>query len=398
MIDPSLIKVGKPLPLGAIVAEHGVNFALFSKYATQVVLCLFDVESEEIITTITLDEDKNRTGYIWHVFIEKLELPVLYAYRLAGDKRNPHFYDPKYLVVDPYAKVLKSHRTWGEGRLNYRPYGVVMKEAEFDWQGVSFPRIALKDLVIYEMHVRGFTHDISSKVKHPGTFLGIIEKIPYLVNLGINAVELMPIHEFNEGANSRKNPETKELLYNYWGYSTLHFFTPMLRYADGPELDAAIVEFKTLVRELHRNGIEVILDVVFNHTGEKRCAPVSFSGIDRASYYLLAHGVDTNYTGCGNTLNCNHPIMQQLLLDCLRYFVTEMQVDGFRFDLASVFNRDMQGHLVPLSAVIASLSHDPVLAKTKLIAEPWDCAGAYQLGSFCPQENRWSEWNGKYRD
>jgi len=348
--------------------------------------------------SITLDEDKNRTGHIWHVFIEKLELPILYAYRLSGNRCHPHYYDPKHLVVDPYAKVLKSHRVWGEGRQGYKAYGVIQKETPFDWRGTSFPRISLKDLVIYEMHVRGFTQDSSSKVRHPGSFLGLVEKIPYLVNLGVNAVELMPIHEFNEGANPRKNPETKELLYNYWGYSTLHFFSPMLRYAVGKELDAAIVEFKTLVRELHSHGIEVILDVVFNHTGEKRCAPVSFSGIDRSSYYLLHEGHDTNYTGCGNTLNCNHPIMQQFILDCLRYWVTEMRVDGFRFDLASVFNRDMQGNLVPMSSMVTALSLDPVLAKTKLIAEPWDVAGAYQLGAFYPHENRWSEWNGKYRD
>lgn len=399
-MDPKYIKIGNPKPLGASISDKGVNFALFSKHAKHVTLCLIDPNTKEVFARAPLDPAKHCTGYIWHVFIEDLKLPVLYAYRVDGCHNSPYYFDPKYLAVDPYAKILDTNNEWGAGRECYHPKGVVMQQSPFDWQGVSFPCLKLKDLVIYEMHVRGFTKHKSSKVKHPGSFLGVIEKIPYLLDLGINAVELMPMQEFNECANDRKNPDTKESLCNYWGYSSLNFFSPMGRYAASKELGAALVEFKTMVRELHRNGIEVILDVVFNHTGEKRLEDklLSFVTIDRVSYYLLSKGVDTNYTGCGNTLNTNHPVMTQLLLDCLHYWVSEMHVDGFRFDLASIFNRDMQGNLLPMSSVIAALTHDPILAKTKLIAEPWDAAGAYQLGGFYHQENRWSEWNGKYRD
>lgn len=399
-MDPKFVKIGAPTPLGTSVSEKGVNFALFSKHARHVTLCLIDPKSKEIFARASLHSEKHRTGHIWHVFIEDLKLPVLYAYRIEGCHNNPHYQDPKHLAIDPYAKILDADNEWGSGREVYHPRGVVMKETPFDWQGISFPCLKLKDLVIYEMHVRGFTRHASSKVAHPGSFLGVIEKIPYLLDLGINAVELMPMQEFNECGNDKKNPETKEKLFNYWGYSSLNFFTPMGRYAASKELGAALVEFKTMVRELHRNGIEVILDVVFNHTGEKRLEDklLSFVAIDRSCYYLLSHGLDTNYTGCGNTLNTNHPVMYQFLLDCLHYWVAEMHVDGFRFDLASIFNRDMHGNLLPMSSVIAALTHDPLLAKTKLIAEPWDAAGAYQLGGFYPQEDRWSEWNGKYRD
>jgi isoamylase len=267
-MDPRFIKIGKPTPLGVSISEKGVNFALFSKHARHVTLCLMDPKTKEIFARAPLDPERHRTGHIWHVCIEGLALPVLYAYRVEGCHNNPHYYDPKYLAVDPYAKILDTDNEWGAGRDHYHPKGVVMEDLPFDWQGISFPCLKLKDLMIYEMHVRGFTKDASSKVTHPGSFLGIIEKIPYLLDLGINAVELMPMQEFNECGNDKKNPETKEKLFNYWGYSSLNFFTPMGRYATSKELGAALVEFKTMVRELHRNGIEVILDVVFNHTGE----------------------------------------------------------------------------------------------------------------------------------
>lgn len=395
-----LIQSGSPVPLGATLQEEGGNFALFSENATKVTLCLLDPQTEEIIVRFPLDPTANKTGYIWHVFVKELALPVLYAFRIDGSQNSPTYFNPKHLVIDPYAKLLKVKSNWGARNEPYAPRGLLANIEAFDWEGVAPPMHPSKDLVVYEMHVRGFTQDFSSHVKHPGSFLGVIEKIPYLLDLGVNAIELMPIQEFNECSNDKKNPQTQEPLFNYWGYSPIHYFCPMMRYAWGKEPACAIQEFKTMVRELHRNGIEVILDVVFNHTGEKKNAEegVSFVGIDRPNYYLLEKGLDTNYTGCGNTLNCNHPIMQQFLVDCMRYWVCEMHVDGFRFDLASIFNRDMEGQLQPMSSVIANLTYDPFLAKTKLIAEPWDAAGAYQLGGFYPKKARWSEWNGKYRD
>lgn len=391
---------GKALPLGATIEKKGVNFALFSEHATKVTLCLMDTQKEEIFARFPLDPQVNKTGDIWHVFIEDLQLPILYAFRIDGSQNSPLNYNPKALVIDPYAKMLKVKQHFGDRTQEYKPKAFLQEIPSFDWQNISSPNIPVKDLVIYEMHVRGFTKDFSSQTKHSGTFLGVIEKIPYLLDLGVNAVELMPVQEFNECANERKNPVTQETLCNYWGYSPLHYFFPMMRYSCGSRPEDVLIEFKTMVRELHRNGIEVLLDVVFNHTGEKKnqINNLSFLGIDRPNYYLLDKGLDTNFTGCGNTLNCNHPIMQQFLIDCMRYWVSEMHIDGFRFDLASIFNRDMEGNLQPMSSMIAQLSYDPYLAKTKLIAEPWDAAGAYQLGGFFPKKSRWSEWNGKYRD
>lgn len=401
MLDPKQIKKGRPLPLGNSICEGGVNFAIFSKHAEKIDLCLFDPNTRAQVARIALDPKNHKTGDIWHILIEQLSLPILYGYHVDGDIDSPYFFDSKKIVLDPYAKILCVDNKWGSMRHEYQPYGSVMPLPSFDWKGVTSPNIPYNDLVIYEMHVRGFTADPSSKVSHPGTFLGVIEKIPYLLELGINAVELMPIYEFDESANERKNPDTKEDLFNYWGYSSINFFAPMQRYATSRELASAITEFKTMVRELHANGIEVILDVVYNHTGEKKNTPHAFSfmALDRPSYYLLEKGgVDSNYTGCGNTVNTNYPVTSQLIIDSLRYWVTEMQVDGFRFDLACIFNRDMKGHLVDMASIMAAITYDPILSKSKLIAEPWDAAGAYQLGRFVPEENRWSEWNGKYRD
>jgi isoamylase/glycogen operon protein len=249
-------------------------------------------------------------------------MPVLYGYRIDGSQNNPTYFNPKHLVLDPYAKLLKVKHEYGHKNQEYKPRGLLQEVPWFDWEGVQSPSYPVKDLIIYEMHVRGFTKDFSSQTLHPGTFLGVIEKIPYLLDLGVNAIELMPIQEFNECGNDRKNPKTQEPLSNYWGYSPLHYFFPMMRYAQGHHPLDALIEFKTMVRELHRSGIEVLLDVVFNHTGEKKnqTESLSFLGIDRPNYYLLEKGLDTNFTGCGNTLNCNHPVMQQFLIDCMRYF------------------------------------------------------------------------------
>lgn len=378
------LKKGLPNPLGATLTDGGVNFALFSRDAKGVTLLLIDPATLKVVKELPVT---NRTGDIWHLLVEGLKLPVLYAYRMQPNA--------KYLLSDPYAKALSTPHEWGSAYQN--PYGVVMPPGKFDWEGVEKPRRPLKELIIYEMHVRGFTQDKSSGAKHPGTFLGVIEKIPYLLELGVNAVELLPVHEFNENEIHRRNPVTKERLYNFWGYSTVNFFAPMNRYA----VDNALLEFKTMVKELHRNGIEVILDVVFNHTAEKKKLGVvySFMGIDRPVYYLLDEkGEDQNFTGCGNTMNLNHPVMSILVRDCLNYWAHEMQVDGFRFDLASIMNRDRAGKPVENAPLVEWLTFDPGLAEVKLIAEPWDAVGMYQLGGFEPQEKRWSEWNGKYRD
>ena len=271
---------------------------------------------------------------------------------------------------------------------------------DFDWTGDRHLEIPLEELVIYEMHVRGFTRDPSSGVKFPGTYAGLREKIPYLKELGVNCVELMPMHEFDEFDNDFTNPFTGEPLLNYWGYSTLGFFAPKAGYAATGPLGMQVDEFKALVKELHRNGIEVILDVVFNHTGEGQAdsPTISFRGLDNATYYMLKpDGRYQNFSGCGNTMNCNNPVVRNMVLDSLRYWVAEYHIDGFRFDLASILGRDAQGRPLANPPLLEALAYDPVLGKTKLIAEAWDAGGLYQVGSF-PAYGRWSEWNDRYRD
>lgn len=341
------------------------HFALYSEHAGQVFLGLFGHGDREFAL--------RRTGNIWHIALKGVPRGADYAYRVEG---------PYGWLCDPYAKILSSPHEWkGQGS---HATAKVLPLPEFDWQGVHAPHIPLQDLVIYEMHVRGFTQDASSKVAHPGTYLGMIEKIPYLKKLGVNAVELLPIFEFDETHCKPTAP------CNYWGYNPIQFFAPMRRFAASSEPEAPIQEFKTLVRELHRNGIEVILDVVYNHTGEgkEQDYAVCFRGIDQQLYYM-----DKDYTGCGNTFNVNHPVVEQLILDSLHYWVEEMHIDGFRFDLASVFTR----HPESPSPIIRSIAKDPILAKVKLIAEPWDAGGLYQIGQF-PHWGPWSEWNGRYRD
>jgi isoamylase len=271
---------------------------------------------------------------------------------------------------------------------------------DFDWEDDRPLEISPEDRIIYEMHVRSFTRHPSSEIKHPGTFAGVREKIPYLKELGINAIELMPIFEFDEFENSRPNPQTGETLYNYWGYSTVGFFAPKAGYAATGKLGMQVDELKALVKELHRNGIEIILDVVFNHTaeGNENGPYISFRGIDNQTYYMLTpDGYYFNFSGCGNTLNCNNPIVRNLVLDCLRYWASEYHIDGFRFDLASILGRDPWGAPLTNPPLLESLAFDPILAKCELIAEAWDAGGLYQVGSF-PAYGRWAEWNGKYRD
>lgn len=377
---------GKPLPLGATPCPGGVNFAIHSQGESAFSLCLFDNATQALMMEIPFDPINHRTGTVWHMFVHDLPVNSLYAFR----KETCHS-----LLIDPYAKAVHSSHQWGNPDA-YRPLGRIIRD-DFDWDGVASPSIPYQDLIIYEMHVRGFTQESSSHVTLPGTFLGMIEKIPYLKSLGVNAVELMPIQEFNENENHHINPNSGERLYNYWGYSPVHFFAPMNRYA----VKDAYLEFKLLVKELHRAGIEVILDVVFNHTAEGPPGgpTYSFRGLDEAAYYIHDYKKDyLDFSGCGNTFNANHPIGRQLIIDCLRHWLVNMHVDGFRFDLASVLMRDSFGIYRENAPLIEALTQDPVLAQCKLIAEPWDVGGLYQVGNFYPQIGRWVEWNGKYRD
>ncbi len=385
---------GAPTPLGVSLHDDGLNFALFSQHASHVALLLFMPGSDTPFFESELDAKTHQTGWIWHVCVRGLKTHAIeYAYRVEGSNQDPkNRFMPKRLLSDPYAKGLSSPVHWGETpQANSRSQ--VILDTPFDWEGSAPPRIPPEELVIYEMHVRAFTQDPSSGVRNRGTYLGIIEKIPYLKSLGVNAVELLPIFEFDECANTHTHPKTGERLYNFWGYATINFFTPMLRYGT---IDA----FRTLVRELHKNGIEIILDVVYNHTGEgpEEGPTYSFRAIDNQVYYMMdAEGKYLNFTGTGNTLNANHPLVTRLIADSLRYWVTQMHVDGFRFDLASCLTRDETGKPLVFPPLIHLLTHDPLLKDTKLIAEAWDAAGLYQVGSF-PGEGRWAEWNGIYRD
>ncbi|CRX38218.1 glycogen debranching protein [Estrella lausannensis] len=392
---------GSPLPLGVQEREEGVNFTLYSKHADAVTLCLFSGETNDLVAEIKLNPKINKTGDIWHIFVEDLPPQMCYGFRVRQKSKAAKLLpEQDLLVLDPYARAVNTPSAWGSND-NYRPLGLVRAHKEFDWQGDKQLQIPRKDLVIYEMHVRGFTQHPSSKVKHPGTFLGVVEKIPYLLDLGVNAVELLPVQEFNECEYHRFNPINGERLYNYWGYSTVNFFSPCNRFATKDGYCQAEEEFKFMVRELHKNGIEVILDVVFNHTAEgNELGPVlSFKGVDIAVYYHLDPKLHfQNYSGCGNTMNCNHPMVREFILVCLNYWAREMHVDGFRFDLAAVFARGTHTEVLDSPPLIEAISENPLLSDLKLIAEPWDSAGLYRLGNFYPSEDRWSEWNDKYRD
>ncbi|MBN4066579.1 glycogen debranching protein GlgX [Simkania negevensis] len=398
---------GHPEPYGAIRHGDGVNFAIFIQAPTSVSLCLFENDSKEPVHEIELDPTVNRTGEVWHTFVRPIPDGMSYAYRVNGvsDQEKGRLYNQHHYLLDPYAKGVRSKHKWprnGKTTLSstsYQPRGVIFGPTEaFDWQGDSHPNIPMEELVIYEMHVRGFTADESSGVNNKGTFLGIIDKIPHLKRLGVNAVELMPVHEFNECEYHLSNPETEERLYNYWGYSTVNFFSPMGGYIVNEK--RGLDEFRTMVRELHKNGIEIFLDVVFNHTaeGNERGPFLSFRGLANPVYYMLDNdGHYLNFSGCGNTFNCNHPVVRELIRDSLRYWVSEMHVDGFRFDLASILGRAKDGTPLESPPLIESISLNPTLSHIKLIAEAWDAGGLYQVGSF-PSWGEWAEWNGEYRD
>lgn len=374
------LRRGVPTQLGSHLIDGGVNFAIYSD--SPLSLLLFEPGQKRPFARANFEGEANRTGKVYHCLIDGLPPGCEYGYQI--DPSGP-------LLCDPYSRRLATSRNWGEeeGWRSVIPDGA----PPFDWAETRRPATPWSETILYEMHLRGFTQDPSSGVAAPGSFLGAIEKIPYLKALGITAVELLPIFEFNE--NDIAHLKTRERLYNYWGYSPLHLFYPMGRYAQGDPIE----EFRTLVCEMHRAGIEVILDVVYNHTGEHAPPAPAFAYRDLAesSYYLLdGKGEPRNDSGCGNTLNTNHPVCSHLILESLRYWVGEMGVDGFRFDLASILTRGEDGAPMAHPPIIEAISKDPLLAETKLIAEAWDAAGLYQVGHF-PGE-RWSEWNGKFRD
>ncbi len=408
------IKEGTALPLGSIERCDGTNFAIFSRHATQLSLLLFDEPTDGAPSqTIRLDPGRHRTGDIWHVWVKGIGAGVIYAWCADGHYQPEQGYrfNQNKILLDPYAHSLVGTDCWDFACLcgrdsetindsRWKAKGLVSHDM-FDWQGDHLLKHSWSDTVIYETHVRGLTIHPSSATQYPGTFLGVIEKIPYFQSLGITALELMPVQEFCENELMRYNPVTGEPLRNYWGYSTVSFFAPKESYASRRHWGCQVREFKTMVKELHHASIEVILDIVFNHTAEgNHLGPtLNFRGLDNRVYYLLDENDQRyyrNYSGTGNTLNCNHPVVRDYILDCLRYWVMEMHVDGFRFDLASVLGRDRHGNLLPNPPLLERIAEDPILRDVKLIAEAWDAAGAYQVGSF--PGLRWSEWNGRYRD
>ena len=412
----------EPLPFGAIPEKNGVFFRLFSRHSTRAWILLFNKpEDEEPAAEIEFDPRYYRSGDIWHMFVEGLGPGQLYLYRIDGpnDPVNGHRYNSQQLLLDPYAKAVTSLFPWGDKSIKKKliqmaredpdyyyklkfaglPKCVVIDDA-FDWEGDRHLRIPPNDAIIYEVHTRGLTIHPSSLCKYPGTFRGITEVIQHLNELGINSIELMPIHDFNEYELDRANPLTGETLFNYWGYSTVSFFAPNAQYSSSGVAGEQVIEFKEMVKKLHSAGIEIILDVVFNHTAEGNAnGPVMcFKGIDNSVYYLLGEDkrIYLNFSGCGNTLNCNHPVVNQYIMSCLRYWFLHMHVDGFRFDLASILGRDRHGRLLDNPPLLEAISEDPLLRNAKIIAEAWDAAGAYQVGWF--PGGRWSEWNGRYRD
>jgi glycogen operon protein len=404
-VSPYCIQRGRPLPPGPKLTRGGINFSIYSRHATWAQLRLFAPGATEPFLVLDLDRRINKTGDLWHVFVGGLEPPVEYTYRM--DMRpNPaphrHRFNPDIDLLDPYAREISGDRKWGflpSGERKVRRSLVF--DDTYDWEDDQPLEIPLADSVIYEMHVRGFTRHRSSNVTAPGTFRGVVEQIPYLKSLGITAVELLPVFEFEEADTDRINPLTGENLLNFWGYHPISFFAVNAAYSSDLSPGGPTREFRDMVKALHRAGLEVILDVVLNHTaeGDARGPTFSFRGIDNAVYYQIdrATGEYRNYSGCGNTVNCNHPVVRDAIADALRYWVTEMHVDGFRFDLASILGRGQDGSVLPQPPLLERLAYDPALAGTKLIAEAWDAAGLYQVGTF-PAWGRWAEWNGKFRD
>ncbi|MCB8954334.1 MAG: glycogen debranching enzyme, partial [Ardenticatenales bacterium] len=370
-----LLRAGRPFPYGASFVPGGVNFAVFSRHATGCTLVLYEKGRREPLGEIPFP-DEFRIGHVFAMVVFGLDDEnVAYGYRFSGPYL-PHMglrFDEEQVLLDPYAKAISGRDVWGapvDGHNGYQHRARLVYD-DFDWQADHPLEKNVEDLVIYEMHVRGFTRHPSSGVKFPGTFAGIRQKIPYLKQLGINCVELMPVQEFDELENDRVNPLTGQRLVNYWGYSPIGFFAPKAGYAATGKFGMQVDELKALIKELHKNDIEVILDVVFNHTAEggDNGHTISFRGIDNKTYYMLRpDGGYYNFSGCGNTMNCNNPVVRNMVLDCLRYWVAEYHVDGFRFDLASIMGRDTRGQPLANPPLLEAMAYDPVLGRTKLIA------------------------------
>ena len=408
MPPPFVTEPGSAHPFGLTTYPDGVNFALFSEAATEVVLLLFDSASAvEPMQIIRLDPFKNKTFHFWHVFVRGCGQGIYYGFRIDGpdDPAAGHRFNPNKVLIGPYARAIskelwkRSDAIGPQDNLATSMRCAIVDLAAYDWEGDQPLKRPIHESIIYEVHVGGFTRSPSAGVAHPGTFAGMIEKIPYLQSLGITAVELLPVCDFDDSVVSL-NP-AGETIGNYWGYSTVGFFSPHTGYSIDKRGAARINEFRDLVKALHKAGIEVILDVVFNHTdeGNENGPTYAFRGIDNAAFYLLDPENPSsylNYSGCGNTFNANHPLPQKFIVDCLRYWVEEMHVDGFRFDEGTILARGEDGAPLVHPPVIWQIELDDALADAKMIAEAWDAAGLYQVGHF--PGDRWAEWNGRYRD
>eukprot|EP00456_Euglypha_rotunda_P045988 TRINITY_DN364_c0_g1_i5.p1 TRINITY_DN364_c0_g1~~TRINITY_DN364_c0_g1_i5.p1 ORF type:complete len:715 (-),score=111.00 TRINITY_DN364_c0_g1_i5:5728-7872(-) len=416
------VRIGSPLPLGVQARDGGVNFAIFSRHASRVRLEFFDHPADERPTrTIDLDSGSHRTGDVWHVWVANTSPGQLYGIRVDGPyaPHEGHRFNFNRLLLDPLARAISRLPQWDfAASLGYDAQAsekdlvpsdrdnsssmpkCIVFDAPFEWAGDQPLRHRWSKTVIYETHVRGLTIHPSSGVESPGTYRGLIEKIPYLKSLGVTTVELMPVQEFNEQSITRRNPQNDQPLTNYWGYDPVVFCAPKASYSGSGGSGQQKLEFMEMVQALHRADIEVILDVVFNHTAEgNELGPtLCFRGIDNSIFYTL--GSDKRYyedfAGTGNTINANHPVVRDHILSALRYWAVEMHVDGFRFDLASVLGRDETGKLLANAPLLERTAEDPILRDVKIIAEAWDAAGAYEVGSF--SERRWAEWNGRYRD
>jgi isoamylase len=409
---PYIVEAGQAHPLGATVRADGVNFSVFAEHATAIDLLLFDGhDSVEPFQTVTLGAPRHRTFHFWHVLVRGLPAGTQYAYRVDGPW-DPHVrgfrFNPNKVLVDPYAKGIATS-LWERGaactrddNLAQSMRGVVVDTGDYDWEGDQPLNRPMAETIVYEMHVGGFTRSPTSGATHPGTFAGVIEKIPYLQSLGVTAVELLPIHQFDATEMAKPSPaDPNVMLTNFWGYSTVGFFAPHNDYCVATDMAAHTREFRDMVKALHTAGIEVILDMVFNHTSEgNHQGPVlSFKGFQNDVYYHLVpddRQYYMDYTGCGNTVNCNHPLVDKFIVECLEYWVREMHVDGFRFDEGSILSRGEDGVPMVHPPVVWHIELSEALADTKVFAEAWDAAGLYQIGYF--PGYRWAEWNGRYRD
>lgn len=383
---------------GAMELPGGVNFTVHTHYGTACTLLLFHKGCSEPYARLLFPE-AYKIGDVYSMIVFGLNIEEFeYAYQVDGpyEPKNGLTFDSDAVLLDPYARSVAGQRVWGSKKSG--SYHARVIKDTFDWGNMPQSTRTMSDLIIYELHVRGFTYHPSSGVTHRGTFAGLMEKIPYLKELGINAVELMPIFEFDETMNARS--VDGEQLLDYWGYNTVGFFAPNTSYLSGTDTHQEGTELKVLIKTLHDNGIEVILDVVFNHTaeGNEKGPTFCFKGFDNKVYYMLTpNGNYYNFSGCGNTLNCNNPIVRQLILECLRYWTVNYRIDGFRFDLASILGRHEDGSPMNNPPLLELLATDPILRNIKLIAEAWDAGGLYQVGKF-PASKRWAEWNGRYRD